>query len=97
MAEIRTISSLDAATTIADKDQLLVNVSEANNTFKTSKISPTNFGASISPYLTLTAVQVDAVPVTGGKFTGTVKFGSDIKINVFEKKYVEDIKTKNSI
>ena len=81
MAEIRTISSLDAATTIADKDQLLVNVSEANNTFKTSKISPTNFGASISPYLTLTAVQVDAVPVTGGKFTGTVKFGSDIKID----------------
>lgn len=67
MAEIKPLSDLNTATTVASDDQFVIN-KESNNTYTTSKISPSNLGAQIGPYLT-----IPYYPNTGGDINGSVR------------------------
>ena len=67
MAEIKPLSDLNTATTVASGDQFVINKDD-NNTFITSKISPSNLGAQIGPFLT-----IPYYPNTGGDINGNVR------------------------
>jgi len=70
MAEIKPISSLDAATTVATGDQLLLNVKGASDTtYTTSVISPSDFGNQIGSYLTIPYLSTTA----GGQVAAKVQ------------------------
>ena len=80
MAEIKPFSQLDQATTVASDDQILINV-ESNNTYTTSRISATQFGAGIGNFLT-----IPYYPNTGGDITGsvTIDAGPDTAVTALE-------------
>ena len=65
MAEIKPISTLDAATTVADGDQIVLNVRGPGANYTTKTINPANFGAQIGPYLTIPYLPSDGGTISG--------------------------------
>ncbi len=76
MAEIKPISTLNAATTVATGDQLVLNVKGSGSNYITSTISPTNFGAQIGQYLTIPYLSKDG----GGTVNGDVNIQGKLDI-----------------